>query len=282
MATLPRFPRSASGPLVLARCCHPGAVLAVTVLTTALAVSAGHGVGRWPLIAAAVLSGQLSVGWSNDAYDATRDTAAGRRDKPVATGAIRTHTLWTAAGLALALCVPLSLACGLLAGTVHLVGVAGAWAYNLRLKSTPLSWLPYAVGFASLPGFVALSLPGGGWPAWWAVTAGALLGVAAHLADVLPDLRDDLAGGVRGLPQRLGTRRTRALLPFPLVAATVVLTLGPPGTPGTAAVVVPLAAALALGGLALGGRWAKAPFVGAVAVAALAVALLVTSGASLR
>ena len=253
------------------------------MLTTALAVSAGHGAGRWLFIAAAVLSGQLSVGWSNDAYDAPRDTAAGRSDKPVASGAVSTHTLWVAAGLALALCVPLSLACGLLAGTVHLIGVAGAWAYNLRLKSTPLSWLPYAVGFASLPAFVALSLPDAGWPAWWAVTAGALLGVAAHLADVLPDLGDDLAGGVRGLPQRLGTRRTRALLPLPLVAATVVLTLGPPDAPGAATVLLPCAAAgLALTGLALGRRWAKAPFLSAVAVAALAVALLVTSGASLR
>ena len=34
----------------------------------------------------------------------------------------------------------------------------------------------------------------------WAVAAGACLGVAAHLANVLPDLADDASTGVRGLP----------------------------------------------------------------------------------
>ena len=32
-------------------------------------------------------------------------------------------------------------------------------------------------------------LPGQPWPAWWVVTAGALLGIGAHLGDVLPDIR---------------------------------------------------------------------------------------------
>ncbi|MCK1795201.1 UbiA family prenyltransferase [Streptomyces sp. XM4193] len=272
--------RSGVLPLALLRCSHPGAVLAVTVLTTVLAATGGHPVGSAALVGAAVLSGQLSVGWSNDARDAARDTAAERADKPVAVGDITARTLWTAAVAALAVCAVLSLACGTLAGTVHLLGVAGAWAYNLRLKSTVLSWLPYAVGFAALPAFVALAAPGGTTPAWWAVAAGALLGVAAHLADVLPDLRQDLAAGVRGLPQRLGARTTRALLPLPLVAATAVLVVGPPDVPGLAVALAPPAAvALALGGLALGRRVRHAPFVGAVGVAVLAVGLLVASGA---
>ena len=42
-----------------------------------------------------------------------------------------------------------SLASGLLAGLAHLVGVAAAWAYNLGLKSTRISWVPYAVAFGS-------------------------------------------------------------------------------------------------------------------------------------
>lgn len=255
-------------------------MLAVTVLTTVLAATGDHPARSSALVAAAVLSGQLSVGWSNDAHDAARDTAADRADKPVVAGDITARTLWTAAGTALAVCAVLSLACGTLAGTVHLLGVAGAWLYNLRLKSTVLSWLPYAVGFAALPAFVALAEPGGTTSAWWAVTAGALLGVAAHLADVLPDLRQDLAAGVRGLPQRMGARTTRALLPVPLVAATAVLAFGPPDVPGAAAVLAPPAAvALALGGLALGRRVRHAPFAGAVGVAVLAVGLLVTSGA---
>ena len=38
------------------------------------------------LLGAAVLCGQLSVGWSNDAIDAPLDSAARRPDKPIALG----------------------------------------------------------------------------------------------------------------------------------------------------------------------------------------------------
>ncbi|MFI6080706.1 UbiA family prenyltransferase [Streptomyces sp. NPDC051217] len=271
--------RSLSAGRALALSCHPGPVVAVTTLTLALGATAGHSAGRCLLLTVAVLTGQLSVGWCNDAYDALRDTANGRRDKPVVAGKVGQGTVWAAAFGALALCVPLSLATGALAGTTHLIAVGAAWAYNLRLKATVLSWLPYAIGFASLPALVSLSLPGSPWPAWWAVTGGALLGVGAHLADVLPDIRGDLATGVRGLPHRLGATGTRLLLPVPLVAASVALTLGPQGRAGVGAVLVPLAAAvIAVAGLLLGRRREKAPFVGAVAVAALDVGLLMAHG----
>ncbi len=230
----------------------------------------------------AVLAGQLSIGWSNDALDAVRDGAVGRRSKAVVAGAVSARTVRAAAVAALALCLPLSLAYGPLAGAVHLVGVAAGWAYNLGLKATPLSWLPYAVGFASLPAFVTLGLPGRPWPAWWVVTAAALLGVGAHLANVLPDITADLATGVRGWPQRLGPRRSAVLLPLPLVAATVVLALGGPGPAGVAgAVAVAASLAVAVGGALTARKLPKVPFVGAVVVAAIDVALLLGRGAGI-
>ena len=81
---------------------------------------------------------------------------------------------------------------------------------------------------------MTLGLPGAPWPAWWAVLAAALLGVGAHLANVLPDIDGDLATGVRGLPQRLGAATVRALIPVPLLAATCLLVFGhaPPGCGG--------------------------------------------------
>ncbi len=266
----------------LAAACHPGPAVAVTVLTLALAAVAGQSGPRCALVGAAVLAGQLSVGWCNDAFDAHRDAAVGRHDKPVASGTVARTVVWGGAFTALALCVPLSLAYGALAGTVHLTGVAAAWAYNLRLKATALSWLPYAVGFASLPAFVVLGLPGAPWPAWWLVTAGALLGVGAHLADALPDITADLATGVRGLPHRLGTRGTRLALPVPLVAATAVLALAPGGTPDAAGPAVLAAAAVtAVAGVRPVRRWERAPFAAAVLVAGADVALLLIRGAGL-
>ncbi|WP_336204258.1 UbiA family prenyltransferase [Nonomuraea sp. LPB2021202275-12-8] len=265
----------------LARGCHPGPTVAVTALVTALAAAAGRDTAGCALVAAAVLAGQLSIGWCNDAVDAGRDAAAGRTAKPIVAGTVSARTVWIAAAVALACCVPLSLASGPLAGGVHLVGVLAAWGYDFGLKATVLSWAPYAVGFGSLPAFVTLGLPGAPWPAWWAVLAAALLGVGAHLANVLPDIAGDLATGVRGLPQRLGAARVRALIPVPLLAATCLLVFGraEPGAAGWTALAA--ASVLAAAGVLLAGRSSRAPFVTAVAVAAVDVILLLANGASL-
>lgn len=201
--------------------------LAVTVFATALAVAAGRDTVGCLLVALAVLSGQLSVGWCNDRVDAVRDT--GRTDKSIPDGSIGSRAVAVAAGCALAACIPLSLASGLLAGCAHLVGVAAGWAYNLHLKRTVLSWAPYTVAFGLLPAFVTLGLPGRPWPPGWEVATAALLGVGAHLANVLPDIAADRAAGIRGLPQRLGPARTLLIMPIPLLLASVILVFGPPG-----------------------------------------------------
>ena len=213
----------------LVRACHPEPTIAVTAITTVLAISVGRGVRGCVLVALAVLAGQLSVGWSNDWIDARRDRLALRSDKPVVTGDLTATTLQRAAFIAAVVCVPLSLASGLAAGVVHVVAVASAWAYNLRLKSTVMSWLPYAVSFGLLPAFVTLGLPTPAWPPAWAIASGALLGIGAHLANVLPDIEGDRRLGINGLPQRLGSTRTRLLAPFPLALATLLLVFGPPG-----------------------------------------------------
>jgi hypothetical protein len=143
--------------LVLA--CHPGPTVVVTGLAAALAAGIGAAPATTLLLAAAVLAGQLSVGWSNDWLDAARDLAVARPGKPVVVGLLDAGALRTAAVVAATACVPLSLATGWLPGAVHLIAVASAWAYNLALKRTVLSWLPYAVSFGLLVQFVVLAHP---------------------------------------------------------------------------------------------------------------------------
>lgn len=209
--------------------CHPLPAAAVTFFSAALAAAAGRSLPGAVLTVGAVAAGQLSVGWCNDRVDLRRDLATGRRDKPLVAGTASPAAVTRAAILALLLCVPLSLACGLLAGAVHLAGVAAAWGYDLRLKSTVASWAPYALAFGLLPAFVTLGLPGAPWPPWWLTTAAALLGAGAHFANVLPDIDDDLATGVTGLPQRLGVRCSAALAGVLVLGSTTALVLGPPG-----------------------------------------------------
>ncbi|MFN2537255.1 MAG: UbiA family prenyltransferase [Mycobacteriales bacterium] len=246
----------------LVQACHPGPTVAVTALATALAGSTD---ARPVRVALAFLAGQLSVGWSNDWVDADRDRAVARGDKPVVQG-LPVATVRTAALLALTACVPLSLALGWRAGIAHLVAVASAWAYNLGLKATVLSWAPYALSFGLVPSVVTLvrhvTAP------WWATTAGALLGVGAHAANVLPDLDADARTGVRGLPQRLGGRGASLLAGVCLVAASLVL---------SPLAVVPAVAVFCIG-LWRGGR---AVFLSVIGVAAVDVGLLLLRGADL-
>lgn len=264
----------AGGPLLgLLRACHPGPTLAVTLLATAYAASLAHPPGRVALVAAAVLTGQLSIGWCNDLVDVDRDRQVGRADKPLATGQVPTTSVRLACGLAVAATVALSLATGLLAGIVHLGCVAAGWAYDLGLKATAWSWAPYAVAFGLLPGFASLAGPGG-WPAPWVLVAGALLGTGAHLLNALPDLADDAATGVRGLPHRLGPRRSALLAVASLAAATVLLVLSTPAPAAVRVGVVALVAALSVAALTGRGRW---PFRAAIAIAAVDVVLLVVS-----
>lgn len=272
----------AAALVALAGSCHPGPTVVVTTLCTVLAAGVGAPPATVLLVLAAVLAGQLSIGWSNDWLDAARDVAVGRTDKPVVSGAVTARTLRTAAVVALAACVVLSFAGGVAAGVAHVGVVAMGWAYNLGLKSTVWSWLPYAVAFALLPAFVVLALPGDARPAGWLLAVGALLGVGAHLANVLPDLEDDAATGVRGLPHRLGRRVTGVLAPAVLAAAVVVAVLGPPGPPGAvpAAVGVVAVAIGAVGGaVGLRRERSRLPFTLAMVVAVLCVVALVASGA---
>lgn len=269
--------------LALVRAAHAGPAVAVTLFAGAYAAgAAGADAGRAVLVAAAVLAGQLSVGWSNDWIDADRDLAVGRADKPVVAGDLSPALLRRAAILAAGACVALSLALGPAAAALHVALVGVAWAYNARLKSTVWSWAPYAVAFGGLPSVATLGVPGGADLApWWVTAGGALLGVGAHLANVLPDLEDDAATGVRGLPHRLGRRGTAFGAAGVLLAAVLVVVLGPAGAPGGAGVVALVAAAVLTGSavwVALRRTTSRWPFTAAILTAGLAVVLLVATG----
>ncbi|MFB7463492.1 UbiA family prenyltransferase [Streptomyces sp. NPDC056224] len=209
--------------------CHPLPAAAVTLFAAVLAAAAGRSLPGAAAAVGAVAAGQLSVGWSNDRADLRRDLAAGRWDKPLVAGTVRPVAVTRAAALALLVCVPLSLAGGPLAGGVHLAGVAAAWGYNLKLKGTAASWVPYALAFGLLPAFLTLGLPGAPWPPPWLTAAAALLGAGAHFANVLPDIADDLATGVVGLPQRLGARASAVVAGLLVLASAAALAVGPPG-----------------------------------------------------
>lgn len=198
---------------------HPGPTLVVTTLSLALGVAAGLEPWRLVLLVVAVFAGQVSVGLSNDAIDAARDVAVGRTDKPVARGALTPERALAVAVASLILALALSVPLGPGLVAAHAIALASAWAYNAGLKSTPLSIAPFLVSFGLFPSFAPLAQPDAALAAPWASLSGAALGAAVHLTNVVRDLDDDRATGVRGLPHRLGAR-------ISVVAAAAGIVLG--------------------------------------------------------
>jgi 4-hydroxybenzoate polyprenyltransferase len=205
---------------------HPVPSLAVSAIAVILGVGLGLEPWRLALVGAAFLANQLSVGLSNDWIDADRDRAVGRTDKPVAAGRIGAPTVRNTALVLAVAAVLLTLPLGWQATVAHAVFIASAWGYNLGLKSTVLSVLPYVVSFGLLPLIVTLASPEPRVAAPWAIGAGALIGVSAHFANVLPDLDDDHVTGVRGLPHRVGLRASGLVIAVALAVASGLVVLG--------------------------------------------------------
>jgi 4-hydroxybenzoate polyprenyltransferase len=271
-----------SRALALVKSSHPEPGGAVTLAMTLLAIGVGH--RGWSILGvfAAVAATQLSVGWVNDWLDTDRDRTAGRRDKPVVSGAVSRRAVGIA-GLTASLAIPfLGLPFGAAATVcITLVGVF-ALLYDWPLKSTPLSVVPYLVAFGLLPAFVVLALPGSPAPPAWLVASGALLGGGAHFANVLPDLADDAATGVRGLPHRIGATGSTLAAALLLLAATLTLVFGPPGPPSWVGIAAAAAAVVVLPIGWYAARRARgrpvAMFRAVIVVALIDVLLLIASG----
>src|SRR3954471_4189676 len=261
---------------------HLGPTVAVTTVATLLAVAAGVSGGRVVLVCGAVLAGQTSIGWSNDWLAADRDRAGARADQPALPGAVPPAALRSAALLSAALAVVLSLLLGLVPGLLLLVLVASGWAYNAGLKRTAASVVPYVTGFGALPAGVVAAAPGTPAAPGWLGAAGGALGAAAHLANVAPDIEDDLATGIRGLPHRLGARGSAVAGALLLGAASVVLVAAPPGPPTATgwtglALAVPAVVVAALAGTA---RFRRRAFPAIMLLTVLDVVLLLAGGAA--
>jgi 4-hydroxybenzoate polyprenyltransferase len=183
----------------------------ILFLTVAAVITSVQGLNLAMFIAA-VLCGQLSVGWLNDFVDASLDGSVARSDKPVVAGTLQRSALKVPIAIALILVVPLSiLAAGFIGGLAHILAVASAHVYNLYLSRTIWSWLPYAVSFGLLPLFVAQTASAALWPQTLMITLFSLVGVIAHLLNALPDIEIDRKAGKGGLAVSLGRQKSLLL-----------------------------------------------------------------------
>lgn len=197
-------------PVLLLRAAHPCQALLTALLLAAAALMAGRELREVGLVALTVLVGQATLGWDNDLVDRARDQRHDLSGKPVAQGSLDPGTVWFTLTCALLLVVPLSVSHGRIAGGAYLLSLLVALVGHRVGRRSVLSFVPWVVGFALWPAFLAY----GGWagvgsdtPPTVAMTVLAgLLGLGVHVLRALPGLVQDNADGWRSLPLRIALR----------------------------------------------------------------------------
>jgi len=208
--------------LAYIRCTHPLPCLAVSSFAGLIAFSHNSSLASSLSIFAVVLLQQISVGLSNDWLDYKRDLAAKRVDKPAANGLVSVSMI---SGFSLVTAVSAQLLAFFYspaAAAVMFLLLLSGWSYNLGLKATWASAIPYAVGFGALPLFASTADPIPYLAPAWMVTVAALLGIAAHFANALPDREADELTGVRALPHILGRRISALVIATTSMVATII------------------------------------------------------------
>ena len=177
------------------------------------------------VIAFAFFCGQLVVGWSNDLIDYQDDLRHNRLKKPLVGGLITPKYLqrWLKVMVPIAILVNLFGPLGFIGGGLSLFAVGWAVAYNFYFKFNVFSPLPYAVAFAALPSCMAFSKDQ--MPPLWMWLGGALFGVAAHFLNVIKDMKQDNQSGIKGLPQRVGTKASVFVAVLLIASAITLLAL---------------------------------------------------------
>jgi 4-hydroxybenzoate polyprenyltransferase len=207
---------------------HAWAVIVVVGATGAFGLLAAGGrpdPWRLTLLLLGMFGGQLAVGALNEWCDREAD-ALHKPHKPIPAGLVPAWAALaiTAGGLAL-----MAVAGGLL-GWLELLVLAlangGGLAYDLGIKRTPFSWLPYLFSLPLVPIWAFLVMDGFQPRLLWLYPIGVLLIVAIHLAQVLPDIPADRLRGERGLGVFLGERWSRVFLWSAAFASAAIVALG--------------------------------------------------------
>src|SRR6266704_3455901 len=196
-------------------------IIAITIFTLLAA---------WPhfiwsiivLVIAAHAAMQVSIAMINDFCDRRMD-AQGKPEKPIPRGLILPREALIAGLLMIAIMFVLLIQLPLLALVISLCYLALGQAYNLGLKSTPLSGIVFALAMPLIPLYafagVGRTLPF----LFWLVPVGCLLGVALNLANSLPDIPGDAARGARTLAVALGLKGSFIACPLLIMLGALLI-----------------------------------------------------------
>jgi 4-hydroxybenzoate polyprenyltransferase len=217
---------------------------------------------------------QLCIGVVNDVVDLPADAVA-KLHKPLVRGVVSQSTA-AVIGVVLA-AIGLASAATINLPTLGLdaLALAAGLSYDLGLRRTPLSWVPWWGGMAVLPleGYASVgSIPS---RLLVLIPLSGLVALGLHFANALPDIDGDRAAGRRSLPVLVGVKGSEVAGPLFLAAAgaLALVLAGPLGQAGPLFFVG--VAVLVIGLVAVTATPARRPFpILAVATAFFAIAWL--------
>ncbi len=216
---------------ILVALLHPLPSLATTVAAVGFGLFFGLRLqdGRLWRLALTMLLAQFSISALNDWADRARDARAGRA-RPLPAGLLSPTMAFTTAVACATLAVALAAGFGWRSAGLVVLGIAAGWIYDLGLKATPLSFLPFALAFPLLPLWVGVVAGRFDRSLLWLFAAGMPLATAIHLADAIPDREVDRAGGARTMAVALGRPAAERLAAFALAVGASILGLSLGGT----------------------------------------------------
>lgn len=256
---------------------HPGPSLLVTAVLVAIAGLAGRGIPdgtRTLQLIGAMLPVQLCIGVMNDVVDLPADAVA-KPHKPLVRGVVSRSTAATIGVLLGAIGLGAAATINLPTLGLDALALGAGLSYDLGLRRTPLSWVPWWGGLAVLPleGYASM----GSIPSRLLVLLplSGLIALGLHFANALPDIDGDRIAGRRSLPVLVGMRGSQWAGPISLAAAGVLAAVlaGPLGQAGL--VLSCGVAVLVVGVLSVAATRSRTPFpILAVTTAVFAVSWL--------
>lgn len=207
----PADERSVGRALRATRVIHPFPVALNVGATLGLAVIARDGTAgasELARLASAMFCAQAAIGASNDYCDRELD-ARTKPYKPIVRGYLEPRTALAIAAASALLAGALTATFGLLSFSIAAMGLGAGAAYNVRLKRSVLSALPFMIALPALAFWVWVSLDRFSADLWWLIPFAPLAGLAVHLSNTLPDIESDRAAGVRGLAHTIGPAASR-------------------------------------------------------------------------
>lgn len=229
------------------RLIHPFPVAMNAVAAVAFALLASHGkagIRSILIIAAAIIGSQATVGVVNDLRDRDIDAVA-KPEKPLIAERVTVRGAAFVAVMTLAMALVAGAALGRMSLLFVIAMTVAGLVYDLWLKRTAVSFLPYLFGLPFLPIWAWICVRAAPPRLWLTYPLGVLVGFGLHLANALPDAEGDHTGGVRGIVQVVGIRAA-LLLCLGSLAITLLIVIALTVTHRDAIVVVLIGGAAVL------------------------------------